>query len=223
MKKRRLTKTAFVFSVCLVMVWCVLGTGSSIAWFVDESPAVRNIFNIGEFDLVVSHKTETGYEEIQDGTKVFDEEALYEPGYVQVVCLKIENRGTVDFHYNLSVIPDLQTLVTPKNVYGQEIYLPEFLKFGVILAETETELEQMIATRELAEEHADEMLSTYATESLSTYATEAKTLEAGKEAFAAVIVRMPKEVGNAANYRGNIPPSVELGILVKAVQEGTTL
>lgn len=215
MKKRRLTKTAFVFSVCLVMVWCVLGTGSSIAWFVDESPAVRNIFNIGEFDLVVSHKTETGYEEIQDGTKVFDEEALYEPGYVQVVYLKIENRGTVDFHYNLSVIPDLQTLVTPKNVYGQEIYLPEFLKFGVILAETETELEQMLATRELAEEHADEMLS--------TYATEAKTLEAGKEAFAAVIVRMPKEVGNAANYRGNIPPSVELGILVKAVQEGTTL
>lgn len=215
MKKRRLTKTAFVLSVCLMMIWCVLGTGSSIAWFVDESPAVRNIFNIGEFDLVVSHKTETGYEEIQDGTKVFDEEALYEPGYVQVVYLKIENRGTVNFNYNLSVIPDLQTLVTPKNAYGQEIYLPEYLKFGVVFAKSEAELEQMLATRELTEEHADE--------ALSTYATAAKTLEVGKEAFAAVIVRMPKEVGNAANYRGNIPPSVELGILVKAVQERTTL
>lgn len=198
-----------------MILWCILGTGSSIAWFVDESPEVKNIFNIGEFDLVVSHKTEDGYKEIKTDTEIFDDEALYEPGYVQVVYLKIENKGTVDFDYKLSVTPDLQTLVTPKNVYGQEIYLPQYLKFGVVFADSEAELQQIIADRTLAKEQATTMLS--------TYTSIPENLEAGGEKFAAVIIRMPEEVGNAANYRGGTPPSVELGIIVKAVQEGTPL
>ena len=34
----------------------------------------------------------------------------------------------------------------------------------------------------------------------------------------ALIVRMPEEVDNFANYRGTIVPKVELGITVKAEQ-----
>lgn len=215
MKRKIFTKTALVLSACLMILWCILGTGSSIAWFVDESPEVKNIFNIGEFDLVVSHKTEDGYEEIKDDTEVFDDEVLYEPGYVQVVYLKIENKGTVDFDYNLSVIPDLDTVVVAKNVYGQDIYLPDYLKFGVVFADTEVELEQIIAKRDLAVAEANAPLSTYTSDS--------KNLEAGGEKYAAIIIRMPEEVDNVANYRGNIQPKVELGIIVKAAQEGTSL
>lgn len=215
MKRKLFTKTALVLSTCLMILWCILGTGSSIAWFVDESPEVKNIFNIAEFDLVVSHKTEDGYEEIKGDTEIFDDEALYEPGYVQVVYLKIENKGTVDFDYNLSVIPNLDTIVRAKNVYGQDIYLPHYLKFGVVLADSEAELEQIIATRDLAK--------TQATAPLSTYTSVKENLEANGVKYAAVIVRMPEEVGNVANYRGGTPPSVELGIIVKAVQEGTPL
>lgn len=215
MKKKVFTKTALVLSACLMIVWCILGTGSSIAWFVDESPEVKNIFNIGEFDLVVSHKTDKGYEEIKNDTKVFDDEALYEPGYVQVVYLKIENKGTVAFDYNLSVIPNLDTIVMAKNVYGNDIYLPDYLKFGVAFADSEAELEQLVATRELAK--------TQATAPLSTYMSEKENMEAGGVKYVAVIIRMPEEVGNAANYRGDTSPSVELGIIVKAVQEGTPL
>lgn len=212
MRKRTLTKTALVLSVCLMIIWCILGTGSSIAWFVDESPEIRNNFNFAEFDLVVSHKTENGYEEVKSDTKIFDDEALYEPGYVQVVYLKIENKGTVAFNYDLAVVPNLQTIVRAKNVYGQEIYLPEYLKFGVVFADTEAELMEMLKTRDLAIQQA--------TNELSSYTSEPDNLQAGKEAFAAVIVRMPKEVGNAGNYRGNTPPSLELGITVQAMQEG---
>lgn len=215
MKKRTFTKTALVLSACLMILWCILGTSSSIAWFMDTSPSVKNIFNIGEFDLVVSHKTEEGYKEVKSDTEIFDDEALYEPGYVQVVYLKIENKGTVGFDYKLSVIPDFETLVTAKNVYGQEIYLPQFLKFGVVFADSEAELQQMTAIRGLAKEQATDMLSTYTSTS--------ENLEAGGVKYAAVIIRMPEEVGNAANYRGDTPPSVELGIMVTAVQEGTSL
>lgn len=212
MKRKIFTKTALVLSACLMILWCILGTGSSIAWFVDESPEIRNNFNFAEFDLVVSHKTETGYEEVKTDTKIFNDEALYEPGYVQVIYLKIENKGTVGFDYDLAVVPNLQTIVRAKNVYGQEIYLPEFLKFGVVFADTEAELTQKLATRDLAEK--------LATTDLSSYTSEPDHLQAEGEAFAAVIVRMPREVGNAGNYRGNTPPSIELGITVQAMQEG---
>ena len=212
MKRRTFTKVALVISVCLMIIWCILGTGSSIAWFVDESPEIRNNFNFAEFDLVVSHKTENGYEEVKADTKIFDDEALYEPGYVQVVYLKIENKGTVGFNYDLAVVPNLQTIVRAKNVYGHDIYLPEFLKFGVVFADTEAELTQKLETRDLAEQQA--------TAALSSYTSKPDNLQAGREAFVAVIVRMPEEVGNAANYRDNNPPSVELGITVQAMQEG---
>ena len=212
MKRRTFTKTALALSVCLMVIWCILGTGSSIAWFVDESPEIRNNFNFAEFKLVVSHKTENGYEEVKSNTKIFDDEALYEPGYVQVVYLKIENKGTVGFDFDLAVVPNLQTIVRAKNVYGQDIYLPEFLKFGVVFADTEAELTQKLATRDLAKQQA--------TTALSSYTSKPDNLQAKGEAFAAVIVRMPEEVGNAANYRDNNPPSIELGITVQAMQEG---
>lgn len=212
MKRKLFTKTALALSVCLMIIWCILGTGSSIAWFVDESPEIRNNFNFAEFDLVVSHKTEDGYEEIKADTKIFDDKALYEPGYVQVVYLKIENKGTVGFDYDFAVVPNLQTIVRAKNVYGQEIYLPEFLKFGVVFADSEAELTQMLETRDLAKQRA--------TTALSSYTSKPDNLQAGGEKFAAVIIRMPEEVGNAANYRGSTPPSVELGITVQAMQEG---
>lgn len=212
MKRKIFTKTALVLSACLMILWCILGTGSSIAWFVDESPEIRNNFNFAEFDLVVSHKTEDGYEEVKSDTKIFDDEAIYEPGYVQVVYLKIENKGTVAFNYDLAVVPNLQTIVRAKNVYGQDIYLPEILKFGVVFADTEAELTQKLANRDLAEK--------LATTDLSSYTSEPDHLQAEGEAFVAVIVRMPREVGNAGNYRGNTPPSIELGITVQAMQEG---
>ena len=212
MKRRTFTKVALVLSVCLMIIWCILGTGSSIAWFVDESPAIRNNFNFAEFDLVVSHKTENGYEEVKADTKIFDDEALYEPGYVQVVYLKIENKGTVGFDYDLAVVPNLQTIVRAKNVYGHDIYLPEFLKFGVVFADTEAELTQKLENRDLAKQQA--------TAALSSYTSKPDNLQAGEEKYVAVIIRMLEEVGNAANYRGNTLPSVELGITVQAVQEG---
>jgi hypothetical protein len=53
---------------------------------------------------------------------------------------------------------------------------------------------------------------------LHNYATETATLQAGGDIYIALVVRMPEEVGNAANYRGETQPKVELGITVKADQ-----
>lgn len=203
-------KIALVLSLCLIAVWAILGTGASLAWFTDTSEEVKNIFHVAEFDLAVSHRLEDGtYEEIDGQTKIFNDEALYEPGYVQVVYLKVENRGTVPFDFKTAVTVTDYTVAT--NVFGQQFNVQDYLKFGLVTADTEAELEEILKTRDLARD--------VATRKLSNYSSDIAELEAGGETYMAIIVHMPTEVGNEANYRGDTIPRVELGIIVNATQQ----
>jgi hypothetical protein len=54
---------------------------------------------------------------------------------------------------------------------------------------------------------------------LQNYSTEVAALNPGDTAYLALVVRMPEEVGNEANYREGVIPKVELGIIVKAEQQ----
>ena len=202
-------------SLLLVMMWCVLGTGASLAWFVDVDEEVKNVFHFAEFDLEVSHRLENGtWEKIEQDTKIFDDEALYEPGYTQTVYLKIENKGTVPFDYKTAVTVSDYTLAT--NVYGQSFQLFDYLKFGLTTAKTEAELDALVATRNLAREVANMPLNHYYEDDFTTVQSE---LGAGETIYMALVVRMPEEVDNAANYRGNDIPRVELGVIVTATQK----
>ena len=218
-KKKIYTKIAFALSICLLVLWGLMGTGTTIAWFTDTGNALENIFLIGDLDLQVFHKVENGsYKLVDSTTKIFDDEALYEPGYVQVVYLKIRNNGDVPFDYKLAV--DVKGVTKATSVLGNEIYLPNYLKYGVIFGASEAELD-----RELAKLNS---MSDFPTETgdypLNTYSEkDSVALQPEEERFVAIIVRMPEEVGNAANYRGTQAPTVELGITVKAVQEGAPL
>ena len=220
------TKTALTFSLCLMILWTLLGAGTSLAWFMDETEPVKNTFDIGILDLEVYHKKGDTYVKVDSDESIFDDEAIYEPGYTQIVRLKIENKGTVEFDYKMSVIPG--KVVTAKNIYGSNIYLPNHLKFGVIVADTEAALEANIAERNIAREYATMPLSNYYSSVANGYIPEknyttdgAFRLNAEKTNYVAVIVWMPETVGNEANHRDDHAPQVELGINVKAMQVGT--
>jgi len=209
-KKHNYKKIALSLSLCLIIVWGLLGTGASLAWFTDTSEKIKNVFHVAEFDLVVSHRLEDGtYENIDGTTVIFDDEALYEPGYVQVVYLRIENKGTVPFDFKTAVTVTDYTVAT--NIFGQQFNLQDHLKFGLITADTEADMDRAVETRDLAKE--------VATMKLSNYSTDIAELEAGGTVYMALIVRMPEEVGNEANYRGDTIPKVELGIIVNATQK----
>ena len=208
-KKKIYKQIALALSLCALIVWCILGTGASLAWFTDTSPEINNIFHFSEFDLVVSHRLTDGkWEEVDGQTKIFDEEALYEPGYVQVVYLKVENKGTVPFEFYTSV--NVNGCIVATNVFGQEFMLQDYLKFGVTTADSEDAMKNSVPNREKAVEIADMPLH--------NYDTETAVLNPGATKYIALIVRMPKEVGNVANYRGDTVPEVDLGITVKADQ-----
>ena len=208
-KKTPYKRIALAISLCALIVWCILGTGASLAWFTDTSPEINNIFHFAEFDLVVSHRLTDGkWEEVDSQTKIFDEEALYEPGYVQVVYLKVENKGTVPFKFSTAV--NVNGCIVAINVFGQEFMLQDYLKFGITTADSEDAMKNSVPDRNAAVKLADMPLH--------NYDTETAVLEPGATKYIALIVRMPEEVGNVANYRGDTVPEVDLGITVKADQ-----
>ena len=219
MKKRNWTKAALAFSSFLFVLWWALGTGATLAWF-SSADTVRNEFRIGLLDLNVSYKNDiiTEYTPLQGATEVFYDEALYEPGYTQVVYLKIENNGDVDFNYKVAVT--VKDFVNGKNAWGEDIYLPNYLRYGVVFAETEAELQEMVKDRLTARNYAGADWGTLGTWSkVSPF-----TFEVGENPhYAAMIIHMPEEVGNVANYRGFTAPKVILGVTVFAQQANAPL
>ena len=208
-KSNKYKKIALALSLCLILLWAFMGTGASLAWFSDESQELRNIFHTAEFDLVVSHRLDNGdWEEVNASTVLFDDEALYEPGYVQVVYLKIENRGTIPFDFKTAVSVTDYTIAT--NVFGMPFNLQEHLLFGLEVADTEAEMDALVPDRVSAEQIADM--------NLNNYSTDTARLDAQDSAYMAIVVRMPSSEKNEVNYRGDIVPRVELGIIVDATQ-----
>ena len=220
MNQKKWRKTALALSACLFILWWALGTGATLAWFSDAD-TVRNEFRIGLLDLDVAYKNDivTQYTPLQSATEVFHDEALYEPGYTQVVYLRIDNNAEVDFNYKVSV-----TVVDSdkgQNAWGDEIYLPDYLRYGVVFAENETDLQQMVKDRLSTRQHAVNDWGRLGTWSeISPY-----TFESAEQFhYAALIIYMPEEVDNDANYlRGFGVPSVKLGITVFAQQAGAPM
>lgn len=210
-KKISYTKKSLFFSLLMLMIWGLLGTGTTLAWFTDLTPVDQNTFYTGDLDLVVSYKDESGkYVEIDPTQSIFNDEALYEPGYVQVVYLKVENKGDIPFDFTTAVtVNDYTTAI---NKYGQTFNLIPYLKQGLIINEDENELNDLISTREKA--------LTYAQNELNNYNSDIKTLEVNEDVYMALIVAMPTYVENDANHTGTAP-IVKLGLNVKASQKGT--
>ena len=209
-KKKPYKKIALALSLCLVILWALLGTGASLAWFTDTSNEVSNIFHFADFELEVSQRLSDGsWDPIDEQTKIFNEEALYEPGYVQVVYLKVKNNGDVPFDFYTSV--SINDYTTATHVFGQEYDLYEYLKFGVAVADSEADMDKAVETRALAKEIANMKLS--------NYDTDTATLQAGETSYLALVVRMPEGVNNEANYRGDTIPTVELGAIFSATQK----
>lgn len=221
MQRKKWTKAALAFSTFLFVLWWALGTGATLAWFSDVD-TVRNEIQIGLLDLDVyfKHDAEVEYtKKLQSSTEVFSDQALYEPGYTQVVYFKIVNNGNVDFDYKLSV--KIHGESEAVNVYGQKFYLSNYLCFGVVFGDTEDAVRELVKDRLAARNQAN--MKPLQTWSEPGHATLAAKTDPNQNAahYAALILYMPEETDNVANYRGSMIPEIKLGIMVNAQQAGT--
>lgn len=212
--KKTYTKITLAISILLITILLICGAGTSLAWFSDTTNDIQNNFIFGELDMVLSHKKEDGiYKEVVENTPVFDDKAIYEPGYVQVVYLRVENRGDVPFDYLLAV--NVTEANIAKSILGNKIYLPDYLKYGVIFGDNEAVLERetakILSKNKFPEENLNLPLNTYSEK-------DSVILNPGDMRYIAIIVRMPEEINNIANFRGSTIPTVKLGITATATQ-----
>lgn len=222
MKRKFTKKHALIVSLCLLLIWSILGTSATLAWFTDTTPVARNSFLVGLLKMDVSYKNDliTDYTPVDSQTAVFNDEALYEPNYTQVVYLKVDNTGTMAFDYKLAV--DAYDYDDSVNVYGGNLHLPDYLRFGVLFGDEEAQLERDVA-QALATEDKTSVIEQF--QRLNNYSKlDEVSVQPGDTRYVAIIIYMPREVGNEANYRkGETPPQVKLGITVYAQQSGTPM
>ena len=213
MTKKHSNKKALIASFLVLALCFTSFLATTFAWFTDSVTSANNIIKSGNLDIELKYaKIDgdkiTGWDTVGGKDNIFDKNALWEPGRVEVVYLEVSNLGTLALKYQLGVNVAKETPGT--NVNGEEIMLSKHLVFKVV------ELEDM-PTTPYTRESAINAAGTV--KGLKDYNGKTTPLEKGATDYVALIVYMPESVGNEANYRGDSIPTIELGINLYATQQ----
>ena len=212
MTNSKSTKRALLTSVLALLMCVAMLVGATFAWFTDTASTGVNKIVSGNLDVKLMYSTDMQrWTEATEQTKLFDDNALWEPGYTQVVYLKVVNAGNLALKYEAGFSKNY-TSNRGKNVNGDWYRVDNYLKIGT--AETTTKFENR-------EDVWSAIAATEKTLSKDVMLTNGWiTLEAGEESAPfAVAIYMPTSVGNEANASKNRPSKVTgLGIEVRATQ-----
>ncbi len=227
--KRALLSSALVLLLCFSML-----LGTTFAWFTDGATTGVNTILAGNLDIVVSYATQndvvdgaipdSAWTEIDEASPVFNPDALWEPGYTEVVYFKIENVGSLALKYKMSA--NIANELPGTNRDGKEFNLSDYLSAYHITADTAT----VFTKRENAQTVdgwatmipalapstlADAVVAEIGSAKALSYE---KSLKSGETAYTTMAVFMPTTVGNEANHNGTDVPVIRLGINVVATQ-----
>ena len=212
MNNKKATKRALLTSIMALVMCVVMLVGTTFAWFTDTASTGVNKIQAGNLDVKLMYSTDMQtWKEATEQTKLFSDNALWEPGYTQVVYLKVVNAGNLALKYEAGFSKNY-TSNRGKNVNGDWYRVDNYLKIGTAVTETK------FANRE------DVWSAIAATE--KTLAKDIMltdgwiTLKAGESSKPfAVAIYMPTSVGNEANASRLRASSVSgLGIEVRATQ-----
>ncbi len=209
-------KKALICSLFSMMFCTSIFVGTTYAWFTDEVNIPTNQIVAGNLDVDLSVKNGTNYQSVASDTKLFKEDVRWEPGHVEVVNLKVSNLGTLALKFQLSVFAGTET--PAENVNGETFNLSNYIMFASIVSDQEANV--LYADRDAALTAA---LAANPTKLGGLDYTNEGVLipgEAGKPTskYVALVVYMPETVDNVANYRGEVVPTIDLGVKLLATQ-----
>ena len=227
MNNKRATKRALLTSVTALVMCVVMLVGTTFAWFTDTASTGVNKIQAGNLDIELAYKnaetvknslTDTRFETVTKETNVFMKDARWEPGHVEYVVLKISNAGTLALKYKLGINIASETGST--NVYGDEFKLSNSIRFAVIDGD-QSNLGRDKLVAAATEKDNDVLSAGYMKENhLVPVGKENPTSGDASEKIVTLVVWMPTNVGNEANYDAAVAgaPVINLGINVVATQ-----
>ena len=219
------TKRALLTSVLAMLVCVAMLVGSTFAWFTDSVTSGNNRIIAGNLDVNLAYTTSgTAWTDVGETTNLFKTDTLWESGHMEVAYLKVENLGSLALKYQLSM--NAEDTVTSTSVLGNEIALSNYLKYAVVdLTATANGAITLYdrASAQAALESAEEYALNVPYNSGDTVLYPEDNLPqaegAAFEKYIALIVYMPEDVGNEANYKTGEPiPQITLGINLVATQ-----
>lgn len=208
MTNSKTTKRALLSSVIALILCFSMLLGTTFAWFTDSVSSGVNTITAGNLDIELEYsKDYSTWAPVQDATQLFADVTLWEPGTTSVVYLRMTNKGTLALKYQFSM--NIASETTATSVNGSTFKLSEHLKYG--LAD---------CTDKYADRGAARRAVAGSAVSLKNYNSEGTMLAGDYKTFA-LVVYMPEDVGNEANYRGNVVPTIELGLNLVATQQNS--
>ena len=202
------TKKSLLLSALSLMMCVAMLIGTTYAWFTDSVTSGKNKIVAGNLDVELEYTTNgTDWTPVTETTKLFDDSALWEPGHTEVAYLRLSNAGTLALKYNLAI--NVANEVAGTNVAGESFKLSDYINMGVVEDWDGTVYADRDAAR-TAVTGAGKIVS---------YAKPGNMIAGAAETLA-IVVYMPEEVGNEANYKtGTTAPSIELGVSLVATQD----
>ena len=207
------TKRALLTSVLALVLSLAMLAGTTFAWFTDTASTGVNRIVSGNLDVGLEYwgGAESEWLTAENSEDLFDENALWEPGYTQIVYLKVKNDGNLALTYAMQITPVHETVGV--NVDGEEFKLSDYIKFGW----TAFTVDGNGAPVALGREAAQTGVGGGAQLGTTLHRQAAKPLAAGAEELVALVAWMPENVGNEANY-STVQPTIELSLKVLATQ-----
>ena len=202
------TKRALLTSALAILMCVAMLIGTTFAWFTDTASTGVNKIQAGNLKMEVSYKntSEGEFTVLNESTNVFKQDTLWEPGHVEYAVLNVKNIGTLALKYKLGINIAGETGST--NVLGNEFKLSDYIKFGVV-------------DEDLSGKTRDEMVAAVTDGKLikEGYSKESHLDTTDANETVTLVVWMPTDVGNKANYKvGAAVPEINLGINVAATQ-----
>ena len=214
MTSSKSTKRALISSTLALLMCVAMLIGTTFAWFTDTASTGVNKIQAGNLDVELEYKNSdtADFTKADKNTKVFKEGALWEPGHVEYVVLKVSNAGSLALKYKLGINIASETGST--NVYNNAFNLSDYIRFAVL--------------------DGDKTEGSVDRDALVAAATDSKLIKEGYTAenhltatgtdnsqkVVTLVVWMPTTVGNEANHKKDATaPSINLGINVVATQD----
>ena len=207
--KNKSTKHTLLASVLSIVMCFAMLIGSTFAWFTDEVKSGMNKIVAGNLDVELEYSLDgTTWTAVDETTNMFKEDALWEPGYTEVVYLRVSNVGSLALKYQFGI--NVADKFIGKTADDKDIDLSDFIEFGVV--ETEAIFADRAAARAAVNGNTALISAGYSS-------AEGHLIAGDKSNILALVVYMPETVDNAANYAGDNQPSINLGIKLVATQD----
>ncbi len=216
MKKSPKTRASLLSSVISLTLCFAMLLGTTFAWFTDTATTGVNKIQAGNLDVDLKYAKpaegaalgEAEWVTVQDKDDLFDKDALWEPGHVEVAYLKVENLGSLALDYSLRVFAAAEKQGINKG--GDTFSLSQYLKFGVVPDVTTAYTDRIKAVADVKEPQSL---------NVNDFKLTGEKLLKEETKVVALVVWMPESVGNEANGKeGSDPATIDLKVILEATQ-----